>query len=119
MCPCPAAAPRHYEFQHGASSLLFNVATSEGRVQDGARDPELKTQWNRVVVAENVPGFEQILKDLEPGALVYVEGNLKVTKKHSEDGEYSEFVNVHVTKSQGTFRVLSRGQQAESEGMPF
>lgn len=99
--------------------MTFTVATSEARVENGVRDPEPKTQWNRVVVADSVPGYEQILKGLEPGALVYVEGNMKVTKKPTEHGEYSEFVDVRVTRAQGTFRVLGRGQQAEIEENPF
>lgn len=66
--------PDFYEFQSGGSSLTFSVATSQIRVVDGVRDEEDITQWNRVNVYNNYPGYDAFLKDISPGTLVYVEG---------------------------------------------
>lgn len=69
--------PDFYEFESGGSSLTFSVATSQIRVIDGARDEEEITQWNRVKVYHNYPGYDGFLKDLSPGTLVYAEGTFK------------------------------------------
>jgi single-stranded DNA-binding protein len=120
------ARPSLFEFDNGGSRLTFNVATDDVRVTDGIRDPNPITQWNRVVVADNIPGFEAILKDLAPGALVYVEGALKIRKESDPDKPFSEFVSVSVTRAHGVFRVLQFGRgseygtgQGDDNGLPF
>jgi single-stranded DNA-binding protein len=109
------ALPTLTEFRDGGSQLSFSVATSEVRMGEGANDTI--TQWNRVVVRERVPGFEGILKQLSPGSLVYVEGNLKISKRTGHN-QYSEYASVIVSRSHGTFRVLQGPANPKYANMP-
>jgi single-stranded DNA-binding protein len=58
-----------------------------------------------------VPGFDNLLSSLSPGSLVYVEGNLRVTTKKEDPADRfgATFVNIAVTRTQGTFRLLNAG----------
>jgi single-stranded DNA-binding protein len=105
------APPKLIQFSNGGSQLSFSVATNEVKFGDNISD-EI-TQWNRVVVREHVPGYDTILKHLLPGSLVYVEGNLKISKRLDES-QYTEHVAIIVSRSQGTFRVLQSPSSSKS-----
>jgi single-stranded DNA-binding protein len=109
------APPKLIQFSNGGSQLNFSVATSEVKVGDGLS--EAITQWNRVVVREHAPGYDTILKQLLPGSLVYVEGNLKISKR-SDGSQYTEQVAIIVSRSQGTFRVLQGPASSKSFSSP-
>lgn len=107
--------PDFYEFDDDSSVLTFDVATTDVRVVQGVPDSEEITQWNRVQVQDNVPGFESVLKTLGPGSLVYVEGALRIQKEKDPEKPYSERTTVRVTRNNGIFRVLKFASRQNSE----
>lgn len=99
------APPRLLTFDSDRTSLSFSVATNEIRISNG-EPVESITQWNNVIVHESVPGYESLLKNLATGSLVYVEGNLRISKRAIAGGGYSQNVSIQVSRNHGVFRLL-------------
>lgn len=73
---------------------------------------EPETQWHRVFISENVPGYNY-LKTLPAGTQVYIEGNYKLRTVEGE-GAIRQYANVNVSRTQGLVRVLALPRRYES-----
>lgn len=91
--------PQLREWDGGGRTLELSVATKE-------REEGGETQWHKVYVQDGTMGFDY-LRGAHKGALVYVEGELRVVQRtHAEYGRV-QYVNVNITRGNGgTVRVL-------------
>lgn len=103
-------SPEIHRWASGRRSLKLSVGTGVSE-SDGMGGFRTRTQWNRVFVRDDVPGFDYIAR-LDKGSSVYIEGQLRVAPHPEGDGSY---VNVNVTRDEGVIRVLySRLSQNEA-----
>lgn len=109
--------PRLLSYDSNRTSLAFSVATNELRISDGEVVEE-RTQWNRVIVNDTVPGYDTFLKTLATGSLVYVEGNLRISKRSHPSGNYSQYVSILVSRNNGVFRLLQGAADVPSTPQP-
>lgn len=92
--------PEVKNWDNGRQSLELSVA-----VNSREADAEL-TQWHKVFVRDDTLGFDYLAR-ARKGALVYVEGALKVVRREHPDFGKAQYVNVTVSRSSGgTVRVL-------------
>lgn len=118
------AVPELREFPDNAQALSFSIATNDVVVRGEERSTT--TQWHRVTVSGNVPGFA-FLSSVPTGSTVYVEGSMKITPIANDDGSTRQLVNVRVNRNDGIFRVISsprdtntaQSRSDEDKKLPF
>lgn len=80
------------------------------------------TNWFRVFISDATPGYS-LIERLAKGSQLYIEGGLKINSVEKE-GEFKQYVNIHVSPGMGMFRVLKYGreegtEEKENEDLPF
>ena len=104
--------PVKAETKSGKAVTSFSLATSRRVQSEGGGEPEQRTVWHRVVSwgreAENSAHY------LKKGALVLVEGALKVHEYTTAEGQTRQRTEVHADHVTFLTRAPQRGEVASA-----
>lgn len=101
---------------YGGQCATLSIATNHFARDSDADSQRVGTQWHYVQVYDSTPGYS-FISSLPAGTQVYVEGSLRIVQRE-RDGVPMTYVNVSVSKSHGTFRVLRRPYRTTDTNEP-